>query len=100
MNLAELYWAVYFLYTVLMTSTASIGATTVKVSKMTHERLKAGAGAYRSMNDYLEYLLRLDERRQMIDAMRQAIANTPTDQMASWRAESAAWEATSLADAT
>ena len=81
-----------------MTATL-IGATTIKVSQETHGRLKAGARPYRSINDYIDHLLSLEERQRMVEAMRQAIAATTEEQMASWRAESQAWESISLADA-
>jgi len=82
-----------------MTTTLPGRATTIKVSSATHRRLKAGARPYRSINDYLDHLLGLEERQRMIEAMRQAVSATGTQQMASWRAESDAWEAASLADA-
>jgi len=81
-----------------MTSIAT-PATTIKVSQATHRQLKAGAQPYRSIDDYINHLLRMEERQRMIDSMRQAILATTPDQLASWRAESDAWETTSLADA-
>ncbi|MCL2736887.1 MAG: hypothetical protein FWD75_09730 [Propionibacteriaceae bacterium] len=74
-------------------------STSIKVSQSTHRKLKAGAKDYRSINDYLDYLLRLEERQRRVESMRQAIAATPPEHRASWLAESAAWESTSLADA-
>jgi len=74
-------------------------ATTIKVSQEIHQRLKAGAQPYRSINDYLEHLLSLEERQRMVEAMRRAVAATTPEEMAAWRVESDAWEAASLADA-
>jgi len=73
-------------------------STTIKVSQSTHRQLKAGAQPYRSIDDYITHLLRLEQRQRMVEALRQAIQGTPPDQLASWRAESSAWETTSLTD--
>jgi hypothetical protein len=82
-----------------MTITEISRPTTVKVSQVTHRRLKAGAQTHRSINDYIEHLLTLEERQRMVEDMRQAIAATSPEQWDSWRQESASWETTSLVDA-
>jgi len=82
-----------------MTMTISDGPTTIKVSQSTHRRLKVGSKQYRSIDNYLNHLLEVEERQSMIESMRRAMAATPPDQMASWRAESDAWETVSLLDA-
>ena len=87
----------YFRYTELMTTTLGT-ATTIKVTRATHRRLKAGAQPYRSINDYLEHLINLEERQRMVEEMRQAIAATSPEQIASWRSESRQWETAQLAD--
>ncbi|MCL2803906.1 MAG: hypothetical protein FWD29_08175 [Micrococcales bacterium] len=81
-----------------MATTTPSPATTIKVSQATHRRLKAGARPYRSINDFIDHLLRLEQRQQMVEAMRQAIGATTPELMASWRAESDVWEAASLKD--
>jgi len=81
-----------------MTAATSAPATTIKVSQVTHRRLKTGARPYRSINDYIDHLLAREERQLMIEAMRQAIADTSPEQMASWRAESEVWETALLKD--
>ena len=90
---------VYILYTNFMTVSVLNPSTTIKVSQATHRTLKAGATSYRSIDDYINHLLRLEERQRMVEAMRQAVSATAPEQMVSWRAESDVWETTSLADA-
>jgi len=72
--------------------------TSVKVKRVTHQKLKAGATSFHSINDYLDYLLELDERQRMIEAMRTAISKTPANEMDSYRREATAWENAELAD--
>jgi len=81
-----------------MTIATSDRPTTIKVSQATHRRLKVGSKQYRSIEDYLLHLLEVEERQSMIESMRQAVLATPPEQLASWRAESDAWETTSLSD--
>ena len=73
--------------------------TTIKVSRETHQRLRAGATEFRSLDEYLRNLLEMEERQKMVENLRREIAGTPPELMESWRAESRAWENASLADA-
>ena len=72
--------------------------TTVKVSRATHAKLKEGAKAFHSIDAYLDYLLKMEERRQMVAAARVAISKTSPEDMESYRAESEIWERASLED--
>lgn len=82
-----------------MTTTVDDSQTTIKVPRAIHRQLKTGAGGYRSIADYIEHLLALEERQRMIEAMRVAMAASTDEQLESWREESQAWEAASLTDA-
>lgn len=67
--------------------------TTIKVSTDVRDRLKAqAADAHRTLGEHLAHLADLGERQLRFDALRQAIAATPAEEMASYRAEVAAWE--------
>jgi len=77
---------------------ATEAPTTVKVKRDTHQKLKDGATRFHSINDYLDYLLELDDRQKKIEALRLAISKTTASQMDSYHAETAAWENAELAD--
>ncbi|MDR1767056.1 MAG: hypothetical protein LBR32_01245 [Propionibacteriaceae bacterium] len=73
-------------------------ATTIKVSTRVRDRIKAQAGAFRSMDEYLDQLMDAEERRQMVAALRRAVQQTSDDELRAWQDESDAWEQASLRD--
>ena len=67
--------------------------TTIKVSNDVRDRLKAQASrAHRTLGEHLAHLADLADREGRFEAMRQAIADTPPEAMASYADEVAAWE--------
>jgi len=72
--------------------------TTIKVSAGVRDRLRAQAVGYRTMDEYLDHLLSMEDRRRKVASLRAAIAATSAEGMASWRAESKAWESASVGD--
>lgn len=67
--------------------------TTIKVSNDVRDRLKAQATrARRTLGEHLAHLADLADREGRFEAMRQAIADTPPEAMASYADEVAAWE--------
>ena len=67
--------------------------TTIKVSNDVRDRLKAQATrAHRTLGEHLAHLADLADREGRFEAMRQAIADTPPEAMASYADEVAAWE--------
>lgn len=70
--------------------------TTIKVSTVTRDRLKAQASAaHRSLGAYLEDLAEMADRRARFAALRESIDATPADLAASYRAELLQWEGVS-----
>ncbi|MDR1152881.1 MAG: hypothetical protein LBK72_10515 [Bifidobacteriaceae bacterium] len=73
-------------------------ATTIKVSHELRDRLKAQAsGAGVTLGQHLGALADLGDREVRLRGLRDAIVRTPADDMASWKAETSAWEASELA---
>jgi len=67
--------------------------TTIKVSTDVRDRLKGqAAAAQRTIGEHLAHLADLDDRRARFAALGQAIAATPAELTASYRAETEAWE--------
>ena len=67
--------------------------TTIKVANDIRDRLKdQAARAHRTLGEHLAHLADLADREGRFEAMREAIATTPPDTMASYDAEVAAWE--------
>ena len=66
--------------------------TTIKVSARTQDRLREQTAGYRTMDGYLDHLLDQEERRRKVEALRGAIQATSVADLASWQAESDAWE--------
>lgn len=74
--------------------------TTIKVSDELRDRLKAQASrAGRTLGAHLAALADLEDRRERLAAMEQAVRETPTSALEQYRAESEQWEATELTDA-
>ena len=73
--------------------------TTIKVSSMTRDRLKAQAQRVRrSLGDYLIDLADEADRRARFESLRRVIATTADDAWVSHAHETADWERTELAD--
>lgn len=68
--------------------------TTIKVSTVTRDRLKAqAAAARRSLGAYLEELADLADRRERLASLRRSIDETPPEVLESYRAEVSEWDA-------
>jgi len=73
--------------------------TTIKVSDELRDRLKAQAAeAGLTLGAHLAVLADLADRRQRINAVNAAIKATSRADLASYEAETRAWEATELGD--
>jgi predicted DNA-binding protein len=69
--------------------------TTIKVSVEVRDRLKAQAvKAHRTLGEHLAHLADLADRQHRFEALREAIASTPTEVMADYQAEVEAWDRT------
>ena len=69
--------------------------TTIKVSKALRARIAAGAaGEGVTAQTFLETVIDEWERRHRLAAVAAAYADAAPEQLADWRAESEAWEAT------
>ncbi len=67
--------------------------TTLKVSTVTRDRLKAqAAAARRSLGAYLEELADLADRRERFASLRRSIDETPPEALESYRAEVSEWD--------
>lgn len=72
---------------------------TIKVSQATLDLLTVQAqAAHQPLGDYLHALAVAADRRTRFSRLGDAIQKTPRDQVDSHVAETAAWEATELAD--
>ena len=68
-------------------------STTIKVSDVVRDRLKVQAArAHRTLGEHLAHLADIADREDRMASLRAAMAATPADQLASYRAEVAAWE--------
>ena len=68
-------------------------STTIKVDSALRDRLKKQAQqADRTLGGHLADLADLADRQARFAALRESIARTPPDELASWRAESAELE--------
>ena len=66
--------------------------TTIKVETGVRDRLRANAkNADLTMNEYLERVLEIEDRRAKVAAVRAAMAATPKALMDRYHAESEAW---------
>ncbi len=75
--------------------------TTIKVSNELRDRLKAQAVRDgRTLGAHLAHLADADDRRHRLLALQRAVAETSTEGLGSYAAESAAWERAELTDAT
>lgn len=82
-----------------MTSRATPGTTTIKVSRSTRDRLKAqAAAAHLTLGELLEKLADDADRAHRLAALGAAIAATSDRDMASYVGEVEHWENTELAD--
>lgn len=71
--------------------------TTIKVTPELRDRLKAQAARHsRTLGEHLAALAEIEERAARFRRLRQQIAATPRDDLASLRAEFARWESTSV----
>ncbi len=67
--------------------------TTIKVADDLRDRLKAqAAAAHRTLGQHLAHLADLGDRAERFTALRAAIDATAPEEMASYRAEVAAWD--------
>ncbi len=67
--------------------------TTIKVSNEVRDRLKTqAAAAHRTLGEHLAHLADLGERSERFVALRAAIAATEPTDIASYRAETTAWD--------
>lgn len=68
-------------------------STTIKVTSEVRDRLKVQAARERrTLGEHLAHLADLADREQRFAALRDAVAATPADAMASHAEETAAWE--------
>lgn len=75
--------------------------TTIKVSDELRDRLKAQAARDSlTLGAHLARLADADDRRHRLLALQMAVAETSTEGMESYAAESLAWERSELTDAT
>lgn len=73
--------------------------TTIKVSDELHDRLRAQAArAGRTIGAHLAALADLADRDQRLEALKQAIADTPGDIFEDYRIETSQWETVELND--
>ena len=71
--------------------------TTIKVDSATRDRLKRrAAAADLTLGQHLARLADCADREARLRSLRAAVAATPADVLASWTAESDAWEAAEL----
>lgn len=74
-----------------------MGATTIKVSVATRDRLKAHAAQYgEPLAAHVEQLLDLAEREERFERLRDAIAATSAEDLATYARERDAWLAADL----
>lgn len=70
-----------------------MSTTTIKVSAEVRDRLKLqAAAAHRTLGQHLAHLADLNDRRSRFVALKQAIDATSSEALASYRAETEAWE--------
>jgi mRNA interferase MazF len=75
--------------------------TTIKVSDELRDRLKAQAARDGlTLGAHLAQLADADDRRHRLLALKRAVAETSTESLENYAAESDAWEQTQLTDAT
>jgi hypothetical protein len=68
--------------------------TTIKVTTEVRDLLKEQAAAeHRTLGEQIEYLVERGERARRFERLRQEIAATPPELMASYREETAWWDA-------
>ena len=68
--------------------------TTIKVSTELRDRLKnLAATEHRTLAEQLEHLIELADREHRFDQMRRAIRRTRPEDLASYREETAYWDA-------
>ena len=67
--------------------------TTIKVSNEVRDRLKGQAAlAHRTLGQHLEYLAGLGEREARMASLRAAVKATSSEDLASYREETHAWD--------
>jgi hypothetical protein len=67
--------------------------TTIKVSNEVRDRLKVQASlAHRTLGQHLEYLASLGEREARMTSLRAAVTATSSENLASYREETRAWD--------
>lgn len=73
--------------------------TTIKVSNELRDRLKALAATENlTLGEFLARLVDAEDRRRRLASLRAAIESTSADELASYRAETEAWERAELTD--
>lgn len=67
--------------------------TTIKVTTDVRDRLKTQASAaHRTLGEHLAHLADMNDRRARFASLKQAIDATPKKELASYRAETEAWD--------